>query len=98
MAYWQYCRILSTVDGTIDLPFPSSLSRYSRDSATQALVVETVLAHGGAILTTNFLMRPGEGFARRPPFVATNSHAPLSALSEDRLTRLHAKFVRRMLG
>jgi hypothetical protein len=57
-----------------------------------------MLAHGGAILTTNFLIRPGETFARRPPLIAADSHNPLSAMTPERLPGLQAKFVRDLLA
>jgi len=80
-----------------DVLFTSSLSRYSRDSALLATVLEFVLAHGGTILTTNFLLRPGDAVARRPPLIGADTHDPLSVITTDRLLGLHAKYVRRLL-
>lgn len=80
--------------GEMEVVFASSLSRYSRNSVLLAAVVEFVLAHGGTLLTTNFLLRPGEAFCRRPPLIGADSHDPLSKLSPDRLPGLQAKYVR----
>jgi hypothetical protein len=82
--------------GEIEVAFASSMSRYSRNSILLATVVEFVLAHGGTLLTTNFLLRPGEAFCRRPPLVGSASHDPLSKLSADRLPGLQAKKVRKI--
>jgi hypothetical protein len=83
--------------GRTDVLVTSSLSRYSRDYTLLGTVLEFVLAHGGTILTTNFLLRPREVFARRPPLIGADSHDPLSPITTDRLPGLHAKFVRRLL-
>jgi hypothetical protein len=80
--------------GEMEVVFTSSLSRFSRDSTLLATVVEFVLAHGGTFLTTNFLLRPGEAFCRRPPLIGADSHDPLSKLTGDRLPGLQAKYVR----
>ncbi len=91
--------MLSAVaDDAADVLFTSSLSRYSRHSVVLAGVLEFVVAHEGSILTTNFLLRPGEAFARRSPLAAANSHDPLSVLSLDRLPGLHAKYARGVLA
>jgi hypothetical protein len=84
--------------GEMQLLFLSSLSRLSRDSVMLATAVEFVLAHGGTLLTTNFLLRPGEAFARRPPLIGPSSHDPPSVLTDDGLAGLHAKHVRSVLA
>lgn len=83
--------------GEMEVAFASSLSRYSRNSTVLATVVEFVLAHGGTLLTTNFMIRPGEAFSRCPPLVGADSHDPLSVLTTDRLPGLQAKHVRMIL-
>jgi hypothetical protein len=84
--------------GALEVVFVSSLSRFSRDSTMLADAVEMLLAHGGTLLTTNFLLRPGEAFARRPPFVGAVSDDPLSVLTPDRMSGVHAKHVRSLLA
>ena len=91
-------RLAAVAAGDLDIVFVSSLSRFSRDSTMIADAVEMVLAHGGTILTTNFLLRPGEAFSRRPPFVGADSHDPISAVVPDRMSGLHAKRVRWLLS
>ncbi|MFP5073088.1 hypothetical protein ACLFMI_25935 [Pseudonocardia nantongensis] len=83
--------------GASEILVTSSLSRYNRGSTRLARVLEFVLGHGGAVLTTNFLIRPREVFARRAPFLGANSEEPLAQLSTDRLSGLHARYVRDVL-
>jgi hypothetical protein len=87
-------RLDEIADGTSRLGFCSSLSRYSRDSTLLNQVLDFILAHNATLLTTNFLIRPGEVFSRRPPFVAACSHDPFSALNFDRMPGLAAKYTR----
>lgn len=87
-------RLDAVADGSSPLGFCSSLSRYSRDTRLLCQVLDVVLAHGGSLLTTNFLIRPGEVFSRRPPFVAACSYDPVSVLTPDRMPGLAAKYTR----
>ena len=86
--------LMAVAAGEMKVMFASSLSRFSRDSTVLARLVEYVLAHGGTILTTNFLLRPGEAFSRRSPLIAADSNDPMSAITTARLPGLQAKFVR----
>ncbi len=85
-------------DGSAAFGFVSSLSRYSRDSELLAQVLEFVLAHDATILTTNFLLRPREAFARTPPFISACSYDPLSALTTERMPGLMAKHTRVLIA
>ena len=91
-------QLAAVATGDQQVFFTSSLSRVSRDSVLLATVLEFVLAHGGTLLTTNFLLRPGEAFSRRPPLIAANTHNPLAALTDAGLSGLHAKHVRHLLA
>lgn len=72
----------------------SSMSRYSRNSVALAEIIEHILAHGATLLTTNFLLRPKEAFARRAPLIGADSYEHLNGVTTDRLAGIHAKYLR----
>lgn len=65
-------------------------ARYSRDSVLIAHIVEIALAHGAIVLTTNLLHRPGEVFARTPPFLVPETHRPFAGVTYRGLSDVHA--------
>ena len=88
----------SVAEGSAGLLVTSSLSRYSRDSVLLAQIVEFLLAHKATILTTNLMLRPGEAFARRPPFVAADSQNTLVGINAERLSGIHAKVLNQVIA
>jgi hypothetical protein len=67
-----------------DLLYTSALSRYSRNSAKLHRVLEFLLAHGATILTTNYLLRPGDVWVRRGDLVKPKSDDPCAGISDPR--------------
>lgn len=64
--------------------YTSALSRYSRNSAKLHRVLEFLLAHGATILTTNYLLRPGDVWVRRGDLVKPNSEDPAASIGDLR--------------
>jgi hypothetical protein len=64
--------------------YTSALSRYSRNSAKLHRVLEFLLAHKATILTTNYLIRPGDVWVRRGDLVKPNSRDPYAGIADTR--------------
>lgn len=84
-----------TEAGELNVWFTVSLSRYSRDASTIALLLDFALSRGRDVLTTNLLIRPGEVFVRKQPLLTADVDRPLAGLRDVRgLAGLHAKYAR----
>ena len=80
--------------GELSVVVVSSLSRLSREVGKMLRMIEFILGHGAAVLTTNYLLRPGETFQRGGDLVPPDSsdlHAALGELSG--LGGVHRKLV-----
>jgi hypothetical protein len=70
----------------------SALSRYSRNSAKLHRILEFLLAHQATILTTNYLIRPGDVWVRRGELVKPVSADPFAGFAQTRgLVGAHRK-------
>src|SRR5262249_9056407 len=79
--------------------YTSALSRYSRNSAKLHRILEFLLAHGAAILTTNYLLRPGDVWVRRGDLVKPNSGDPDIGLGDLRgLSGTHRNIAKAVLA
>lgn len=79
--------------------YTSALSRYSRDSAKLHRVLEFLLAHGATILTTNYLLRPGDVWVRRGDLVKPNSEDPTVGIGDTRgLSGRHRNIARMVIA
>lgn len=84
--------------GQLPLVFVSHLSRLSRNLDKLFSMVEFILAHGAAILTTNYLLRPGETWVRGKRLVPPSTDDPLGPLHDHRgLTGAHRRTVEDIL-
>jgi hypothetical protein len=70
-------------DGPMVL-FTSALSRYSRNSTKLHRVLEFLLAHKATILTTNYLIRPGDVWVRHGDLIKPNSRDPYPGIAATR--------------
>lgn len=81
------------VDNEIPLSVPS-LSRVSRNLDVLSHIIELLLAHGGQILTTNYLIRTNDVWVRKGRLLPAISNMPWSGLERlDGLSGRHRKVV-----
>lgn len=84
--------------GDTDVLVVSHLSRLSRNIDKLLRVLEFVLARGGQVLTTNYLLRNGETWVRAKGLVAPSSTEPFRPLRELRgLSGAHRRTVQQVL-
>lgn len=61
--------------------FVRSLTRFSRELGKLAVMIEYLLAHGVEVLSTNYLLRPGDVWARRTIVAPADSLTPTTDLA-----------------
>jgi len=85
--------------GQLSTMVVSALSRLSRKADKLVRIVEFFLAHGTAILTTKYLLRPADVWVRRGRFAKPDSADPWPGLlTLDGLTGSHRATVRDQAG
>ena len=79
--------------------FVPTLSRFSRNLDKLLRVIELLLARGVTIVTTNYLLRPGEVWVRRHHIVQPDNHDPLDGLRNTTgLSGVHRNVVERIVA
>ncbi|WP_157367841.1 hypothetical protein [Alloactinosynnema sp. L-07] len=75
----------------------SALSRISRNQNKLLWVMEYVLAHESTIVTTNYMLRPGDVWVRRGALIKPNSENPYPGIfNVDGLAGAHRQVVRNL--
>lgn len=73
----------------------SALSRISRNEHKLFWVMEYVLSHKSTIVTTNYMLRPGEVWVRRGTLIKPNSENPYPGISNvEGLSGAHRQVIR----